>query len=231
MTHDRTQWEKRTLWENSARVPLVIRAPWLPASVGARTSAPVELVDIYKTVCDVLGVPLPMQEEPPVEGTSLLPLLRSPRTGDMGGAWDKDVALTTYPRCPQTKLPAWKKNGCIHSTERTAFAYMGYSMLHRNATSGHTYRYTEWLKWNGTSLAPARASSSPPTESPASSMESSQRPPLATPKAVELYNHTAPLPKGASEFDSFENVNLAAGADSGLLRSLSDKLRGSFAIA
>jgi hypothetical protein len=108
-------------------------------------------------------------------------------------------------------------------------------MLHRNATSGHTYRYTEWLKWNGTSLAPARASSSPPTASPASSMgssmESSQRPPLATPKAVELYNHTAPLPKGASEFDSFENVNLAAGADSGLLRSLSDKLRGSFAIA
>ena len=23
-------WEKRTLWENAARVPLVLRAPWLP---------------------------------------------------------------------------------------------------------------------------------------------------------------------------------------------------------
>ena len=28
-------WEKRTLWENAARVPLVLRAPWLPASAGA----------------------------------------------------------------------------------------------------------------------------------------------------------------------------------------------------
>ena len=49
-------WEKRTLWENAARVPLVLRAPWLPQSAGARVAAPVELVDIFKTVCDALGI-------------------------------------------------------------------------------------------------------------------------------------------------------------------------------
>jgi hypothetical protein len=32
-------WEKRTLWENSAHVPLIIRAPWaeFSHSIGKRT--------------------------------------------------------------------------------------------------------------------------------------------------------------------------------------------------
>ena len=45
-------WEKRTLWENSARVPLVIRAPWLKSMVGKRSQELVELVDLYRTVLD-----------------------------------------------------------------------------------------------------------------------------------------------------------------------------------
>ena len=49
-------------------------------------------------------------------------------------------------------------------------------------------------------------------------------------KAVELYNHTAPLPKGASTFDAYENVNLAPRADPALLRRLSAKLRAEFAL-
>jgi iduronate 2-sulfatase len=43
-------WEKRSNWELATRVPLIMRAPWLPASVGARSRALVELVDIYQTV-------------------------------------------------------------------------------------------------------------------------------------------------------------------------------------
>ena len=84
-------WEKRTLWENAARVPLVLRAPWLPQSAGTRVAAPVELVDIFKTVCDALGVGLPQGDTHPVEGASLLPLLRAPGTGAPPG-WTKEVA-------------------------------------------------------------------------------------------------------------------------------------------
>ena len=32
-------WEKRTLWELSTRVPFVVRAPWIAASVGASSRA------------------------------------------------------------------------------------------------------------------------------------------------------------------------------------------------
>ena len=64
-------WEKRTLWENSARVPLIIRAPWIAgASSGQQTNALVELVDVYKTVCELAGVPLPGGDTHPVEGKS-----------------------------------------------------------------------------------------------------------------------------------------------------------------
>ena len=48
-------WEKRTNWELAVRVPLIIRVPWLPAGVGQRSRALVELVDLYKTICDVMG--------------------------------------------------------------------------------------------------------------------------------------------------------------------------------
>ena len=203
-------WEKRTLWENAARVPLVLRAPWLPQSVGARVAAPVELVDIYKTVCDALGVGLPRGDTHPVEGTSLLPLLRTPGAAAAPPGWTKDAALTTFPRCPQPGHPDWQQNDCIHSIERSSFGYMGYSMLYRNPADGTTLRYTEWLKWNGTALRPLLGAGAL--------------------KAVELYNHTEPLPAGASNFDAYENSNLAPGADPVLLRKLRAKLRAEFGL-
>ena len=40
------------------RVPLIMRVPWIEgASSGKRTKALAELVDVYQTVCDVMGVP------------------------------------------------------------------------------------------------------------------------------------------------------------------------------
>lgn len=50
--------------KNAARVPLMIRAPWMPQSQGKRTEAIVELVDVYQTVCDLLDVPLPTVRNP-----------------------------------------------------------------------------------------------------------------------------------------------------------------------
>lgn len=65
-------WSKVTSFEESTRVPLVVRAPGDAA--GGRSSALVELVDLYPTVCDLLDLPLPDH----VEGTSLVPLLDRP---------------------------------------------------------------------------------------------------------------------------------------------------------
>merc|ERR1712070_218216 len=195
-------WEKRTLWENAARVPLVIRVPWMSkASTGMHTPALVELVDVYKTVCDLLDVPLPEQDAYAVEGTSLVPLLEHP----MWPQLRKDVALTTYPRCPADESQPWKNNACIHSIERTDFSFMGYSML-VDHSDGCSYRYTEWVRWTA-----------------------EVRPNWSEVKAVELYNHTGVLPKGVYEFDSFENENLAQKTEQALLDALSARLRLAFA--
>ena len=86
---------------------------------GVRTNAIVELVDIYKTVCELAGVPLPEDDTYEVEGTSLIPLLQDPS----GKGWNKTTGLTQYPRCPRIENPRqdWKDNACIHSTERGDF--------------------------------------------------------------------------------------------------------------
>jgi len=36
-----------------------MRVPWMESSVGKRTKALAELVDVYQTVCDVMGLDLP----------------------------------------------------------------------------------------------------------------------------------------------------------------------------
>ncbi len=50
---------KGTLFGLAARVPLIIRAPWKPRSVGQRTSTLAELVDLYPTVAALAGAPAP----------------------------------------------------------------------------------------------------------------------------------------------------------------------------
>ncbi|MBI3970167.1 MAG: sulfatase-like hydrolase/transferase [Chloroflexi bacterium] len=63
-------WGKRTLYEGSARVPLIVRWPGrLPA--GTRISQPVEWVDLFPTLCDIAGTSTPDG----LDGHSLIPLL------------------------------------------------------------------------------------------------------------------------------------------------------------
>ena len=64
-------WQKRSLFEESARVPLVIAAPG--GRSGAVATHTVELVDVCPTLCDLAGVPLPAG----VDGRSLAPLVRA----------------------------------------------------------------------------------------------------------------------------------------------------------
>lgn len=63
-------WHKRSLFEESARVPLLISVPGMKTA-GRRSSSLVELLDLYPTLCDLCGI------EPPavLQGRSLRPLL------------------------------------------------------------------------------------------------------------------------------------------------------------
>ena len=65
---------KNTLWERSTRVPLIFAGPGIPR--GAVCEEPVELLDIYPTLVELAGLP----EKKGLEGHSLAPQLRDPRT-------------------------------------------------------------------------------------------------------------------------------------------------------
>jgi uncharacterized sulfatase len=76
-------WQKRTLFEESAGAPLIIRAPGV-AGNGRSCPAIVEFVDIYPTVAEWAGLRGPGN----LAGRKLQPLLRAPET-----RWD-GVAFT-----------------------------------------------------------------------------------------------------------------------------------------
>lgn len=63
-------WGKHDLWEASLSIPLIISGPGLP--VGATTLALTEHVDVYPTLCELCGLPLPLF----LEGASAVPAAR-----------------------------------------------------------------------------------------------------------------------------------------------------------
>ena len=70
---EKANWEKFALWDQTTRVPLFIRAPGVGGE-GTRTRAPVTLTDLYPTLCELAGLPVPAQ----CDGRSLVPQLRDP---------------------------------------------------------------------------------------------------------------------------------------------------------
>ena len=157
-------------FELATRVPLIFRVPWKPVSIGKTTNAFAELVDLYPTLVDLAGLPQPSTEN--LEGKSLASYFDNPDGGSV-----VNYTLSQFPRCPHNLSVQWKGNGCM-STKREDFFSMGYSIR------TETFRYTEWLRWNGTSL----------------------RVDWSDVIGVELYDHQG---DDGYDFDAFERVNLA----------------------
>ncbi|MFN0084773.1 MAG: sulfatase [Blastocatellia bacterium] len=85
------QWQKTTLFEGSARTPLIVAGPGVTAK-GKASGRTVEALDLYPTLADLCG----LRGAPPnLAGESLRPLLRNPRAG-----WNKP-ALTQQLRTIQ----------------------------------------------------------------------------------------------------------------------------------
>ena len=98
-------------------MPLIIRAPGTP-NVGTTTEALVEFVDVYPTLCDLTGIPIPDD----LEGTSFKPVLEEPSR-----PWKK-ATFTQFLREGIWIAP-------------DGVEYMGYSVR------TDRYRYTEWVNW------------------------------------------------------------------------------------
>lgn len=84
---EKLHWRKFALWEEATHNVLMMHAPGI-SRPGGRCSRAVNLLDIYPTLTEILGVPKP----PAAEGDSLVRFLKNPRT-------PKDTpTLTTYRR-------------------------------------------------------------------------------------------------------------------------------------
>jgi choline-sulfatase len=97
-------WHKRSLFEQSARVPFIIHAPGAKGN-GQVSASVVELLDIYPTLCDLAGLPAPKV----LQGRSLRPVLNDPR------ATMNDMAFTQARRGPDAanwgrsvRTPRWR---------------------------------------------------------------------------------------------------------------------------
>jgi choline-sulfatase len=82
MLGERGLWFKMAFFEDSARVPLVVRAPDGIARAGARVAEPVSLLDFAPTLLDLAGVPDDAEARAGLDGHSLAPLLRG--SGERG---------------------------------------------------------------------------------------------------------------------------------------------------
>ncbi|MGB1787819.1 MAG: sulfatase [Limisphaerales bacterium] len=70
---EKQNWEKFALWDQTTRVPFFVHAPGVSRD-GASTRQPTTLTDIYPTLCELAGLPVPEL----CTGVSLVPQLKNP---------------------------------------------------------------------------------------------------------------------------------------------------------
>jgi len=117
-------WQKMSLFEESTRVPLFIAAPG-QETPGGVVNDPVELIDLFPTICEWAGVGLPDTFER--DGQSLLPMLADPTTPSKG------YAISQLRRAPAKMKHTW-----FGAEPGPDAPFHGYSI--RTAQ----YRYNRW---------------------------------------------------------------------------------------
>jgi iduronate 2-sulfatase len=153
-------WGKATNYEIATRVPLIMWTPKMKAR-GKKTSALVELVDVYPTLCDLAGLP-PAKN---LSGKSFAPLLDEPEL-----KWKNHVVS----QFPNPALREWAANPLspgmrqtffgplIEEVERKIIKQQGQSWdrdLFENYLMGYSlrtdrYRLVTWLDYRNIDAKP-----------------------------------------------------------------------------
>jgi arylsulfatase A-like enzyme len=96
---------KYTLWEESSRIPLIIRDPRRAESPGQTVNHPVSLIDVFPTIVDLCGMTGETAKNSggaPVDGHSLRPFLENPETTE----WDGPEGVLSVIASWKSKRPA-----------------------------------------------------------------------------------------------------------------------------
>lgn len=116
------------MFEDATHVPLIIRAPFLGGNAVGFADSFFELVDLFPTVAELAGLPIPAG----LDGTSQATAMRAP------GQMVKHQAFSQFPRChPEAPF-------CLPPASE--IKVMGISVRTADA------RFTQWWPWDGQHL-------------------------------------------------------------------------------
>ena len=113
------RWAKHSNLDRATSAPFILYDPRSPGA-GAKTTSPVNTVDIYPTLCELAGLPIP--EQPlsntvttgrPLRGRSLVPVLENPVASVNGGAinqFNNGGAFGYSYRTDRYRLIEWVNN-------------------------------------------------------------------------------------------------------------------------
>ncbi len=143
---EHNMWAKFTNMEVDTRVPLLLRVPGATDS-GMQTRALVELTDIFPSLTELAGIPVPQMCPDGdhtllacVEGTSVVPLLQ-----DANQPWKK-ASFSQFVRPGNAGLQ--KLAGHPEYGRNNEEAVMGYAVRTDN------YRFVEWYTFDNTNARP-----------------------------------------------------------------------------
>lgn len=125
---DHNKWGKHSHLEQATRVPLIIRCPGFPE--GQVTQSPAGLVDLFPTLCELAGLPQPVQP-PNIDS--------APTTRPLSG-----ISLVPILKNPNSKVRTGIINLFKRKSKHTHYAY---------AYRTEQYRYTEWVDESKTIVA------------------------------------------------------------------------------
>lgn len=114
-------WQKQSIFEESARVPLLIAAPGMKK--GAIAQTPVGLIDLYPTLTELCGVKAPEN----LQGQSLVPMLKDPEAKGRGWVLSQVV-----------RGGGFKRHGASAATGDKGKRIFGYALR------TNRWRYIEW---------------------------------------------------------------------------------------
>ncbi len=127
---DHAEWAKHTNLEQATRVPFIIHDPFSGQS-NVKTDTPVGLVDLYPTLCEFAGFPIPEQPLAENEGPT------SPASGrSLKGHSLASVVSGTAASVRTGVINLFSRNGHYGYAYRT-----------------DRYRYTEWVSTSGNTVS------------------------------------------------------------------------------
>jgi iduronate 2-sulfatase len=115
-------WQKQSVFEESARVPLIIAGPGV-AKPGSVAAAPVGLIDLYPTLAELCGV----KPAANLQGQSLVPILKDVSVQGRGWSLSEVVRGGNF-----------KRMGASPAVGDKGRRFLGYSLRTPR------WRYTEW---------------------------------------------------------------------------------------